>query len=125
MDLCEREVHGGAVMSVAWLDGGGFATGGEEGMVGMWSSVTGECAARLTGHTHAVTCLLHVETAQQGRRVVSGSRDRSVRVWKIEGNMGRTSQTLSGHTDHVTALAFATSSGKDLESSVGSPVSTP
>lgn len=112
MELCERDVHAEAVMSVAWLDGTGFATGGEEGLVGIWSSATGECAARLAGHTHAVTCLLYVDILKQGRRVVSGSRDKSVRVWKLEGDMGRTCQTLLGHTDHVTALAFTKATGE-------------
>jgi len=44
---------------VAWLDQSSFVSGSEEGLIAMWSAVTGECAARLTGHTLGVTCLLH------------------------------------------------------------------
>jgi len=48
-----------SVQSVAWLDQSSFVSGSEEGLIAMWSAVTGECAARLTGHTLGVTCVLH------------------------------------------------------------------
>ena len=112
METCERDVHSEAVTAVVWLDGQSFITGGEEGLVAAWSAVTGECAARLTGHTHSITCLLYADVIKQGKRVVSGSRDCTVRVWKLEGDMGRTCHTLRGHTDHVTSLALVASTGE-------------
>ena len=103
----ERDVHAGPVTACAWVDDGCFVTGCDDGMVAMWSTATGECAARMRGHEHAVTAALCADVPTQGRRVVTASRDGTVRVWKYEGDMGKTCQTLSGHTDHVTSLAFA------------------
>ena len=96
----------------AWVDDGCFVTGCDDGMVAMWSTATGECAARMRGHEHAVTAALCADVPTQGRRAVTASRDGTVRVWKYEGDMGKTCQTLSGHTDHVTSLAFAPDAGE-------------
>ena len=111
-EMRERDVHAGPVTACAWVDDGCFVTGCDDGMVAMWSTATGECAARMRGHEHAVTAALCADVPTQGRRVVTASRDGTVRVWKYEGDMGKTCQTLSGHTDHVTSLAFAPDAGE-------------
>lgn len=53
-----------------------------------------------TGHSQPVTCMA---ASADGRWVASGSKDRSVRLWKLPGG---TPIALSGHTDAVTALSF-------------------
>lgn len=58
---------------------------------------------RLKGHTDAVRC---VRFEAAGGRLVSGSEDKTVRVWDLakEGK----SFAFSGHTDRVIAVAVAT-----------------
>ena len=45
----------------------------------MWDAATGACERVLEGHTHWVTC---VSVLPDGR-VVSGSDDKTLRVWDI------------------------------------------
>src|SRR5262249_20338003 len=53
----------------------------------------------LEGHTDWVTAVAVLD----GRRAVSASDDRTLRVWDLES--GRALQTLNGHTGAVTAVA--------------------
>ena len=54
----------------------------------------------LIGHTKGVTA---VAMSFDGRRVVSGSYDHTLKVWDLES--GRVLATLTGHTDSVAAVA--------------------
>jgi WD40 repeat protein len=54
----------------------------------------------LTGHDGAV---LAVAVTQDGRRAVSGSNDRTVRLWDLKS--GQILRTLTGHTDTISAVA--------------------
>ncbi|MDT3442993.1 protein kinase domain-containing protein [Pseudofrankia sp. BMG5.37] len=56
----------------------------------------------LSGHTREV---LAVAVSPDGRLAVSGSQDRSVRVWELA--TGRCLHTLAGHTNAVTAVAVS------------------
>jgi WD40 repeat protein len=56
----------------------------------------------LTGHTDTVW---DVEISPDGRTVVSGSFDKSIRFWDVQ--TGNLKQTLLGHTDAVRAIAFS------------------
>ena len=56
----------------------------------------------LTGHTGTVySCRF----SPDGKRIVSASRDDSVRVWDAE--TGKEQQALIGHTDPVRSCAFS------------------
>jgi COMPASS component SWD3 len=46
----------------------------------MWDVATGKELHLLKGHNDTVTCLAF---AHDGRRIVSGSLDRTVRVWGL------------------------------------------
>jgi WD40 repeat protein len=56
----------------------------------------------LEGHTSAVKS---VAFSPDGRQVVSGSYDRTVRLW--DAATGTALQTLESHTDAVTSVAFS------------------
>ena len=60
---------------------------------------TGECLKVLKGHTNRVTCLF---LSADGRRVVSGSNDATLRIWDIE--TGECLNVLKGHTSRVHSL---------------------
>jgi WD40 repeat protein len=62
----------------------------------------GAQAACLRGHTNMVCS---VATSRDGRRIVSGSDDLTVRVWDAES--GAELACLRGHTDKVTSVAMS------------------
>ena len=64
-------------------------------------SVEFSLARTLAGHTAAVSS---VSFSGDGRTVVTGSRDKTARIW--EAGTGRLVHTLKAHKDAVTAVAF-------------------
>ena len=73
----------------------------------------GECIAVLRGHAGEALCATWEET---GKRLLSGGRDKTVMVWEIcrgdqappeEFYAGKCIQTLKGHSDVVTAVAWS------------------
>ncbi len=72
---------------------------------------TGACNRKLEGHTVSVNCM-----AVSGTRLVSGSSDRSVKVWAMgAGASWPCERTLVGHTESV--ITLATWQGKVLSGS--------
>src|SRR5262245_53763772 len=57
---------------------------------------------RLLGHTNGVTS---VALSADGKRLVSGSEDRTIKVWDLEA--GKETCTLRGHTSGVRSLALS------------------
>ena len=55
------------------------------------------------GHGGAVTT---VAVSPDGHRIVSGSQDRSVRLWDVETGQ-QIGQPLEGHADHVNSVSFS------------------
>jgi WD40 repeat protein len=85
--------------TVAVLDGHGQS----DATVIVWNALTGKRGPRPTGHEGTVTCLAYTP---DGKLLVSGSADRTVRLWKPTGEHIR---ILAEHTDPVTALAISPS----------------
>jgi WD40 repeat protein len=70
--------------------------------VQLLDSGTWDTLATLEGHTAAVYALAF---SSDGRRLVSGGRDRTLRIWDVSN--GTTLAALSGHTDEVFVAAFS------------------
>jgi eukaryotic-like serine/threonine-protein kinase len=75
--------HSGDVYTVAFspdADGRWIASGGEDSAVKVWDSRTGELVRSFRGHRSVVTS---VAFSPDGRRLISGSRDKTVKVWDV------------------------------------------
>ncbi len=75
--------HSGEVCSVSFSpdpEGRWIASAGEDSTVKVWDSRTGALVRNFRGHTGLVT---RVAFTPDGRRLVSGSRDGTVRVWDL------------------------------------------
>lgn len=59
-------------------------------------------AKRLSGHTAAV---MSVAYSTDGKAIVSGSRDKLVKIWDVA--MGSCVKNLTGHTDFVESVAYS------------------
>jgi WD40 repeat protein len=80
-------------------DNGRFA---QSGLIHLWELPTGRRLRTFTGHNGAVTsvCL-----SFDGRYVLSGSTDATVRLW--EAASGQCLRTFAGHADAVTSVTFS------------------
>ena len=76
----------------------------------MWDAETGQETLTLKGHTSAV---ISVAFSPDGKRLASGSDDRTVKVW--DAATGQETLTLKGHTGSVRSVAFSPD-GKRLAS---------
>ncbi|HUG93766.1 MAG TPA: hypothetical protein VML55_23255 [Planctomycetaceae bacterium] len=77
------EGHNGEVYTVAFSpddDGKWIASGGEDSAVKIWDSHAGTFVRNFRGHTGLVSSLAF---SPDGRRLVSGSRDTTVKVWDM------------------------------------------
>jgi WD40 repeat protein len=75
--------HTGEVYTLAFspdTDGRWVASGGEDSAVKIWDSHTGKLIHSFRGHEGLVCCLAF---SPDGQRLVSGSRDKTVKVWDM------------------------------------------
>ncbi|GLI72449.1 hypothetical protein PoHVEF18_000626 [Penicillium ochrochloron] len=111
------EGHDDAVTSVAYNHRSmQIASGSHDTTVQIWEADTGKLIRTLTGHEKAVTSVVFssvvfpsVVTGNiEYKWVVSGSCDKTIRIWDAEtGTLIRTLGTLGGHEEAVTSLAFS------------------
>lgn len=70
----------------------------------MWDVTTGACLHVLQGHSEEVYCLA---VLADGRTVVSGSWDTTVRIWDVRSGRALTSFTLPAAVSCIRSLAPA------------------
>ncbi len=74
------------------------------GAIELWDVSQGKLLNRVgTGHTDVVSCLAF---SGDGRRLISGSHDGTVKVW--DAGTGKEITTFRGHTFHIKAVALST-----------------
>lgn len=100
--LLSVDVGGGAVRWATYSpDGTVIATAGEDGMVRLWDSDTGEIiGAPLVGHSGPVNS---AEFSPDGRKLVTAGDDSYAIVWDVETGSGR---SFGGHGDPVVSATF-------------------
>ena len=80
-----------------------FATSSKDHLIKIWNSRTGRLVATLSGHTDSVEC---VKWGGSGL-IYSGSRDRSIKVWRVNlKGEKKLIRTLNGHAHRVNTLAL-------------------
>jgi WD40 repeat protein len=75
--------HSGEVYTLAFSpdeEGALLATAGEDSAVKIWGSRSGEFIRNFRGHTALVSSLAF---SLDGRRLISGSRDATVKIWDV------------------------------------------
>ena len=77
--------------------------GCEDGTLRLWSLSERKILKSFRGHELGVSC---VATSACGRRVVSGSEDKTVRVWDVETGT-QVGGALTGHTEGVISVAIS------------------
>lgn len=78
-----------------------LASGSNDKTVRLWDLQTGECVAKLPGHTDFI---YGIAFSRDGQILGTGSTDSSVRLWNVDRK--QCFQVLQGHTDWVYAVAF-------------------
>ena len=76
----------------------------------MWHVETGECIKTFEGHN---SCVFSVCFSSDGKKIASGSWDKTVRVWNVE--TGECIKTFEGHNSSVWSVCFS-SDGKKIAS---------
>lgn len=124
------EGHDGGVWAMA-CDGDTLVSGSTDRTVRIWNIATEECKQVFQGHTSTVRCLVILKPTVVGQTadgtpvvypeepiIITGSRDSSVRVWKLpaldspkvrhpmeEANNPYAIRLLQGHHNSVRAIA--------------------
>jgi len=101
------EGHAHYVMMVHWnpKDSTIFASCSLDRSIKVWGVSAGNSAAHFTlqGHQRGVNCVEYAPTGEKPY-LISGSDDRTVRIWDYQTK--HCIQTLSGHTNNVSATLF-------------------
>ncbi|CBI28701.3 unnamed protein product, partial [Vitis vinifera] len=69
----------------------------------LWNYSTGKSLKIYTGHVNKVYCIASAFSVTYGKYIVSGSEDKCVYVWDLQGK--NPLQKLEGHTDTVISVS--------------------
>jgi len=97
----ETIAHRGSVMDMAYDRHGRLATASVDGVIRIGDAATGDFVRALAGHDDLVASIAF---SPDGRHLVSGSRDRTVRLWDVQSGPLR---IMRGHTLKVTSVDFS------------------
>ena len=107
----------GALFTAAWSPSGRLAVGaGEDGVVRVVDRASRAEVRSLTGHEGAVAA---VEVSEDGRSVLSGGFDGTLRLWDLEGDR---SVVMTGHQGGVANVALAPDGASALSAGVDGTV---
>ena len=84
-------------------DGTKLASGGEDKIIRVWDTTSGQELLSLEGHTNIVTSLTW---SPDGHKLASGSDDKTIRIWDAATG-AQVSSPLLGHTNYVLAVAWS------------------
>ena len=107
----------GDVRCIMWIDEANFIVGYASGAIELWDANHGSSVARFIGHERAVTtlALINNDVIKNGRTsiyAVSGSVDKTIRVWRLDDSLGRDCAVLTGHDEPVSSIAVAISTNE-------------
>ncbi|VDD81033.1 unnamed protein product [Mesocestoides corti] len=85
----------------------------DDSSICVWDLMTGSRLARLSGHIGGVWAMI-VMPQRETPLLVSGSTDRTLRVWRLDGLHWPCAMTLFGHLSTVRCLAASLSDSEDL-----------
>ena len=109
--------HSGGTYDISFAPGGGvLATGGEDGAIGIWQVPEGRLVHTFLGHKRAVEALAF--SNGDAPMLLSGSADRSVKIWDFDTRRPLLSMAMPGDVHAVAfspeGTAFAAAAGANL-----------
>ena len=117
--LVSKIQHPSLICSMSYRhDGKIVATGGADGVVRLWDTLSGEqIGSSLNGHLHWVRSLAF---SRDGNRLASSSYDNNIVLWNTDSdtmNYWQKGLVLRGHKDKVHRIAFNTDDGTIVSTS--------
>lgn len=97
--------HSHFVSDICITSDGSFALSGSwDGALRLWELNTGRCIRQFVSHRKDV---ITVAISPTNRQILSGGRDRSIKLWNILGQCKNTLSGQNGHSDWVSCVRFS------------------
>jgi guanine nucleotide-binding protein subunit beta-2-like 1 protein len=91
-------------------------SGSWDGCLRLWELKSGDCQKRFAGHERDV---LSVAFNANNTKIVSGSRDKTIKLWNVLGECKSTMNGGDAHKDWVSCVRFSPKADEDLIVSCG------